>query len=214
MWQSCFLSYLMTLLMRDVFFLLLTVSSFLANHWLPNWPAPCKSSDGVQVLLMPPLSLQHLMTSSRTEGPGSWMAVQAPGSKKEACCSPTLLSQNYSIPEQSLVNTMALLLLPSIIKPGVLGLFLFKGCRENAPALPSMRKASNMAGESLAHVQPCITPKCKNNVLDSVYEIPDLPPECQCGSKPVNVFRNQSRHSCPISEGLAGPTAVTVNSLS
>lgn len=37
---------------------------------------------------------------------------------------------------------------------------------------------------------------------------------CQCGSKPVNVFRNQSHHKCPISQGLAGPTAVTVSALS
>lgn len=37
---------------------------------------------------------------------------------------------------------------------------------------------------------------------------------CQCGSNPVNVFRNQSHHKCPISQGLAGPTAVTVSALS
>lgn len=35
---------------------------------------------------------------------------------------------------------------------------------------------------------------------------------CQHGS--VNVFRNQSHHKCPISQGLSGPTAVTVSALS
>lgn len=59
----------------------------------------CKTSHGTRVLLRPPLSLQHLMTGGQTEGPDSWTAVQRPGSKKKECCSQTLLSQNYSIPE-------------------------------------------------------------------------------------------------------------------
>lgn len=48
-----------------------------------------------------------------------------------------------------------------------------------------------MVRERPDHVHPCITPKRKNDVLGSVYEIPDLPPglsvwlqSCQCLQKP------------------------------
>jgi len=153
-----------------------------------------KSSDGAQVLLRPPLSLQHLVTGGQTEGPGSWTAVQRPGSKKKECSLQTLLSYDYPIPEHhfnSRFSTLALLLLASITKPGILVLFLFKAYREKTPALPCTRKVQNMVGESPADVHPCITPKCENDVLDSVREIPDLPPglsvwfqACQCLQKP------------------------------
>lgn len=89
--------------MRNAFFLLLTVAALLQTTDYQTLTSSmwqiCKTSDGAQVLLRPPLSLQHLVTGGQTEGPGSWTAVQRPGSKKKECCSQTLLSQNYSIPE-------------------------------------------------------------------------------------------------------------------
>lgn len=112
--------------------LLLIASSSFANDWLPTLTSSmwqiCKTSDGEQVLLRPPLSLQHLVTGGQTEGPGSWSSVQRPGSRKKEWWPQTLLSQNYSIPEHQFNSHFSKLWLCCFWppKPGVLVLVLFK----------------------------------------------------------------------------------------
>lgn len=151
----------------------------------------CKTSDGEQVLLRPPLSLQHLVTGGQTEGPGSWSSAQRPGSKKsdddKLCCLKIAVSQNINLIATCQNCGFVAFGLPSL----VFWVWFFLRNREKMYLHCQALGRFKMVVESLAHVHPCITPKCKNYVLDSVCEIPDLPlglsvwfQDCQYLQKP------------------------------
>lgn len=168
----------------------------------------CKTSDNEQFLLRPSLSLQHFVTGGQTEGPGPKSSVQRPGSKKyddhKLCCLKITVFQNINLTVTCQNCGFVAFGLPSL----VFWFWFFLRNREKMHLHCQALGRFKMVVKSLAPVHPCITPKCKNCVLDSVCEIPDHPlglsvwfQDCQCLQKPQpSQMPHQSRvswsHSC------------------